>query len=141
MVIEDLWAMHLPKWLLAILCSYLKGRSVILKYQGQSSESKTLPGGFSAGTWLGGLLFIVKFNGACLRPPIPRPITQNRGIQVKFVDDASQIASINLKKSLIPDHQYRQRPLKYSERTQMKLNPTEDILQQELDKFHLFTEN
>ena len=90
---------------------------------------------------MGGLLFIVKFNGACLRPPIPRPVTQNRGIQVKFVDDASQIASINLKKSLIQDTQNRQRPLKYSERTQMKLNPSEDILQQELDKFSLFTEN
>ena len=141
LVIEDLWAMHLPGWLLAIICSYLKERSLVLKYQTKSSESKSLPGGFSAGTWLGGLLFIVKFNGACLRPPIPRPITQNRGIQVKFVDDASQIASINLKKSLIPDDQQRQRPLNYCERTQMKLNPTEDILQQELDKFYLFTEN
>ena len=60
---------------------------------------------------------------------------------MKFVDDASQIASINLKKSLIQDAQNRQRPLKYSERTQMKLNPSEDILQQELDKFSLFTEN
>ena len=60
---------------------------------------------------------------------------------MKFVDDASQIASINLKKSLIPDDQQRQRPLNYCERTLMKLNPTEDILQQELDKFYLFTEN
>ena len=62
-------------------------------------------------------------------------------MQVKFVDDASQMASINLKKSLIQDTQYRQRPLKYSERTEMILNPTEDILQQELEKFFLFTEN
>ena len=68
----------------------------------------------------------MKFNGACLRPPIPRPITQNKGMQVKFVDDASQMASVNLKKSLIPDCQARPRPLRYSERTEMVLNPTED---------------
>ena len=132
--------MHLPGWLLAIICSYLKERSLILKYMRDHSEAKTLPGGFSAGTWLGGLLFIVKFNGACLRPPIPRPISLNEGIQLKYIDDASQIASINLKKSLIQDTKSRQRPLKYSERTGMVLNQTEDILQQELDKFFLFTE-
>ena len=141
LVVEDLWAMHLLGWLLAIICSYLNERSLILKYQGKSSESKYLPGGFSAGTWLGGLLFIVKFNGACLRPPIPRPISQNRGMQVKFVDDASQMASINLKKSLIPDIGSRPRPLKYSERTGMILDPAEDILQQELSKFYTFTES
>ena len=64
----------------------------------------------------------------------------NSGMQVKFVDDASQMASINLKKSLIPDTSLRPRPLKYSERTGMKLDPTEDILQQELTKFYTFTE-
>ena len=66
---------------------------------GAISSSKSLPRGFGAGTFLGGLLFIVKFYGACLRPPIPRPLTNNKGMQVKFVYDACQIASINLKKS------------------------------------------
>ena len=89
LVIEDLWAMHLPGWLSALI-------------------------------------------------PITRPITQNKGMQVKFIDDASQIASVNLKKSLIPDTQVRPRPLNYSERTEMILNPTEDVLQQELEKFFLF---
>ena len=140
LVLEDLWAMHLPGWILAILYSYLKERSLTIKYRQEKSESKQLPGGFSAGTWLGGLLFIVKFNGACMRPPIPRPLTQNKGMQVKFIDDASQMASVNLKKSLIPDNQARPRPLRYCERTEMVLNPTEDILTQELEKFFLFTE-
>ena len=45
------------------------------------------------------MLFISKF----MRPPIPRPITRNKGMQVKYIDDASQMASVNLKKSLIPD--------------------------------------
>ena len=70
-----------------------------MKYKNTKSEKKMLPGGFGAGTWLGGLLFIVKFNGACMRPPIPRPISRNYGMQVKYIDDASQMASVNLKKS------------------------------------------
>ena len=141
LVIEDLHAMHVPGYILAITCSYLEGRSLVLNYQGAKYEEKQLPGGFGAGTCLGGALFIVKFNGACLRPPIPRPMTQNRGLQVKYIDDASQIASINLKKSLIPDPTIRIRPLNYHERTEMVLNPQEDIMQQELNLFYEFTQN
>ena len=84
-------------------------------------------------------MFIVKFNGACLRPPIPRPLTLNKGIQVKYIDDASQIASVNLKKSLLQDSQFRQQPLNYNERTGHILNPEENTLQMELDKFYQFT--
>ena len=139
LVIEDLHAMHVPGYILATICSYLEGRSLVLNYQGAKSEEKQLPGGFGAGTCLGGALFIVKFNGACLRPPIPRPMTQNQGLQVKYIDDASQIASINLKKPLIPDPTIRTRPLNYHERTEMVLNPQEDIMQQKLNLFYEFT--
>ena len=67
MVIEDLHAMHTPNWLLAILCSYLSLRSLTLRYQNAtSSPPHDLPGGYSAGTWLGGFLFIIKFNGIFL---------------------------------------------------------------------------
>ena len=141
LVIEDLHSMHAPKWILVLVCSYLENRSLILTYQKTKSSSKTLPGGFGAGTWLGGLLFLIKFNGACLRPPIPRPITKNLGMQVKFIDDASQIASVNLKKSLLPDTSERPRPLNYHERTQMILDPQENILQQQLDLFYQFTQS
>ena len=97
-----------------------------------------LPGGFSAGTWLGGLLFIVKLNGACLRPRIPRPISRNSGMQLKLLDDSSQLASLNLWLSLEPDLQARPRPLNFHERTGIKLKPEENILQQELIKFEEF---
>ena len=102
----------------------------------ERSERKKLPGGFGAGTGLGGLCFIVKFNGACMRPPLPRPITQNQCMQVKFVDDATQIASVDLKKSLIQDTVLRQRPLIFHEQTEMILSPEENILNTELQKFH-----
>ena len=119
----------LSKWCLDIISQYHK--------QARSSEVD-LPGGFSVGTWLGGMLFIIKFNGACLRPPVPRPITGNKGMQLKFVDDSTQAASVNLKKSLEPDLTVRPRPLKYNERTQMKIKDEENVLQLELEKFQNF---
>ena len=141
-VIEDLHAMlhgspH-AGWILNLTCSYLQGRSMILTHQQARSSEVDLPGGFSAGTWLGGMLFIVKFNGACLRPPVPRPITGNKGLQLKFVDDSTQVASVNLKKSLEQDLTVRPRPLNCNERTQMKIINEENILQQELNKFQDF---
>ena len=127
--------MHTPKWLLAIIVSYLTKRSLVLKYQKTEAKPKDLPGGFGAGTWMGGFLFLVKFNGICLRPPIPRPISGNAAIQLKYIDDSTKAATINLQSSLIPDPSTRPFPLKYHERTKMILNPEENILQHELDRF------
>ena len=62
---------------------------MVLKYQQALSTERILPGGYGAGTWLGGLLFIIKLNGICLRPLIPRPLTGNKAIQLKFVDNAT----------------------------------------------------
>ena len=140
LVIEDLHAMHVPNWALSLVYSYLKERSLTLNYLKTRSESKELPGGFGAGTWLGGVCFIVKFNGACLRPPIPRPFTKNECMQVKFVDDATQIASVDLKNSLVADPVSRPRPLNFHERTEMILSSEENVLLSELQKFHEFAE-
>jgi hypothetical protein len=146
LIIEDLHAMHLSPWVLSLLCSYLGGRSMVLSYgladqghQQARSSRRPLPGGFGAGTFLGGLLFIIKFNGACLRPPIPRPFSGNKAIQLKYIDDSTQAATVNLKKSLKPDPQIRPQPLKYNERHQTILKPEEDILQAELDRFFDWT--
>ena len=84
-------------------------------------------------------MFIIKFNGACLRPPVPRPFSGNRAIQVKYRDDSTQASSVNLKKSLQADPNSRPRPLKYHERHQTILKPEEDIMQIELDRFHGWT--
>ena len=112
---------------------------MVLTYQGARSSQRLLPGGYGAGTLMGGLLFLIKFNGACLRPPVPRPITGNRTIQLKFVDDSTQAASINLRRSLIMDPETRVKPLKYHERNMTILKPEENILQSELDRFYKWT--
>ena len=53
MVIEDLYDMHVPAWLLLILSSYLTGRSMILTYNGASSSPRNLPGSSPQGAFLG----------------------------------------------------------------------------------------
>ena len=44
MVIEDLFDMHVPPWLLLILSSYLTKRSMIMYYNGETSSPRDLPG-------------------------------------------------------------------------------------------------
>ena len=109
-----------------------------LSYLGATSTIRDLPGGYGAGTWLGGFLFIIKFNGICLRPSIPRP-NGNTAIQLKYIDDASKAASINLKKSLIPDTQVRPQPLNLYEASGKIIDPQENVLQHELDRFQIET--
>ena len=46
MVIQDLFDMHVPGWLLALLCSYLSTRKMVLRYQKTNSTVRDLPGGY-----------------------------------------------------------------------------------------------
>ena len=109
LIIEDLFHMKCPSWLLRLVASYLTKRTLILTYNGASSSEKHLPGGAPAGCLLGGLIFILKFNGAFLRPKIPRPIGQF--FHAKYFDDVSTAASVDLKKDLQKDLVQRQKPL------------------------------
>ena len=124
LVIEDLHSIHLAPWVLSLLCLYLGGRSMILSYglggqdnQQAKSSPRPLPGGFGAGTCMRGLIFRVRFNGACLRPPVPRPSSGNKAVQLKYINDSTQAVSINLKKSLIVVPKNRPKPLKHQKRT------------------------
>ena len=142
LVIQDLYDMHTPSWLLNIIMSYLSNRSMILKYYGEHSSRKLLPGGGPQGAYLGGLIFIVKYNGAFLRPPIPRntmgPVTKSKSEKVKYVDDGSVAVSINLKTCLLPDPVVRPRPLNYHERTCQTLPVENNLLQYYLDDTEKF---
>ena len=92
---------------------------------------------------LGGLIFIVKFNGTFLRPPVPRnisgPIRTSKAKSVKFVDDGSVAVSINLKTCLTPDTTERPKPLNYHERTCSVLAPETNLSQYYLDEAERFT--
>ena len=137
MVIEDLYAMHVPPWLLLILISYLSGRSMVLRYKGASSSPRNLPGSSPQGAFLGIFCFIVKYNGAALRPQIPRLMFQNvckkslmkttcptpscdkhpKDTHCIYIDDLSEAEAVRLKQQLVRDPVTRPMPLKYHERT------------------------
>ena len=80
------------------------------------------------GTVLGVLLFIIYFNGAALRPSIPRPswpiFSKKRNdpvaLNMKFVDDLSIVMKINLDKDIHEDVG-RPKPLTFDERLETKL--------------------
>ena len=129
LVIEDLFDMHTPNWLLKILFSYLTERSMFLSYNGATSSQKSLPGGTPQGAILGGIIFMVKFNGVFLRPIIPRPLPNPKSVSVKFVDDGSIATSINPKASLVQDPSSRPRPFAYNERTGHILPQENNLLQ------------
>ena len=135
-VIEDLADMHVPGWLLLILISYLTGRSMFMKYKGATSSRKFLPGSSPQGAFLGILLFIILFNGALLRPAIPRLHSLN----LKYIDDLSMLAAFNLKKSLICDPVARPKPLNRSERTEHILPVELNYLQDDLLTLEKYTD-
>ena len=121
LVIQDLYDMHTPGWLLKIVMSYLSNRAMHLTYNDSTSDLKMLPGGGPQGAYLGGLIFIIKYNGAFLRPPVPRhlsePVTKSKSVKVKFIDDGTVAVSVDLKSSLISSAQDGPRPHNYHERT------------------------
>ena len=118
LVIEDLYNMHVPIWLLLILISYLTERSMVLNYKGASSSPQDLPGSSPQGAFLGIFFFIVENNGAAIRPHIPRLLfkpactvkrTQCKAVNCEkhakemhavYVDDLSEAEAVELKKQL-----------------------------------------
>ena len=116
---------------------------MILTYRGAQSAKKDLTAGSPQGAYLGGLIFIIKFNGAFLRPAIPRnPLLRNSSsVKVKFVDDGSAAASINLETFLVPDESLRPRPLTFDERCGLILPPEHNPLQHIVEDTEKFTES
>ena len=155
MVIEDLHDMHVPPWLLLILISYLTQRTMVLSYNGATSSPRDLPGSSPQGAFLGIFFFVVKYNGASLRPNIPRLMLEqckakfktcrkpgcmkhSKEMHALYIDDLSEAEAIELKKQLVDDPVQRPFPLNYHERTQHVL-PAGSILQQNLNRVEEFT--
>ena len=106
---------------------------MFITYNGAQSSQRRLPGGGPQGAYMGGIIFIIKYNGAFLRPPIPRgiqgPVCKAKAEKVKFVDDGTVAVSVDLKASLIPDPVQRTKPLNYHERTGHILPAKNNLLQ------------
>ena len=161
MVIEDLHAMHVPPWLLLILISYLSGRTMVLHYKGPSTSPRNLPGSYPQGAFLGIFFFIVNYNGAALRPKIPRLMLQNlckvnkqktncetpscskhpKDKHCVYIDDLSEAGAVSLKRQAISDPVIRPSPLNYHERTRQVYPSENSLLQKNLLKIQNFTLN
>ena len=96
-----------------------------MRYKGSTSSNRNLPGSTPQGTFLGTLLLIIVFNGGALpTPAIPRPSLMH----LKYIDELSVLAAIDLKKTLVVDTVVRPKPLSYNERTSHVL-PKSNALQ------------
>ena len=110
-LIEDLFDMKVPGWLLLILISYVTDRKMMMKFRRVLSSLHSLPGSSPQGTVLGVILFIIYFNGAALRPEIPRPSwpffskknNDPSALKMKFVDDLSIAVKVSLKNDIVQD--------------------------------------
>ena len=156
-VILDLYDMHLPRWLLRIMVSFLTKRNMVLRYKGVTSSRYILPGPSPQGVFLGVLIFILIFNGAFLRPEIPRGLLDsptsmcgrredpntwedpNNCFTAKYIDDSSHVRAINLRDCAITDKDKRSLPLTYHQRMGHYLPPDKNLLQANLDSFVDFT--
>ena len=139
LVIQDLSDMNCPSWLLRIFISYLSNRTLIVKFRDATAVPRPLHAGSPQGTALGIIIFIIKFNGACLRPEIPRKKINDKIISVKFVDDTSSACEINLRQTLVRDPIERPKPNTWHENNQLVLPKDENPLQTCLDELWQFT--
>ena len=147
--------MHVPSWLLRILISYLTDRTMTLTYRGVSSSQRSLPGSTPQGAFLGIFLFIVKYNGASLRPTVPRIIlkckkrlsncpnadckSHSKESHAVYVDDLAEAEAIDLQRQLVADPITRPFPLNFHERTQHILPAESSLLQKQLLKVDHFS--
>ena len=103
-----------------------------------------MPGGAPQGCLLGVIFFAVKFNGALLRPAVERPVSLKNdkdkdNKKVKYMDDTSVAVSIQMDRLLADDLVKRHLPLTFSERTRQILPVKDNLLQQLMNEFELFT--
>ena len=102
--------MGVPGWLLRIVMSFLVNRKMLVKYKGENSSIKSLPGGGPPGTLLALLLFIVMINDIGFEGQQNNAgeiITSKRNmrtaneIHLKYVDDLTMAEAINLPEQLV----------------------------------------
>ena len=110
-LITKLSDMGVPGWLLKLVISFLKNRSMRVKYKGKLSDLYPLPGGGPQGALLGLFLFLVlindvgfskQSNNARELATSKRRVHDLNELHLKYVDDLSIAESINMKTQLFP---------------------------------------
>ena len=130
LIITKLSDMGVPGWLLNIVMGFLTDRMMVVRYKGETSDVRPLPGGGPQGTLLGLLLFLILINmcGETTYEGIGNVITKSKTkfspstFHAKFVDDMTIAESFNIKDSVIPNPN-RVLPDTYHARLGQQLDP------------------
>ena len=137
-----------PGWLLKVVMAFLSNRKMVLRYKGELSSLKDLPGGGPQGTLLGLLLFLVYINGTGFENQINNTgelLTSKRNMKIantihlKYVDDLTLAETINLSEKLVVNPtSSRPQPDMYHARTGHSLPIVNSQVYQQLKKTENF---
>ena len=145
-LITKLSDMGTPSWLLNIIISFLSERSMILRYKGESSSTKKLPGGGPQGTLLGLILFLILINDAGFNgqtndlgeiSACKKRLREVNELHLKYVDDLALAEAVKMKTQLteVPV-QDRPQPDSFHARTGHELRPADSRVYQQLLRTH-----
>ena len=149
LVVTLLSDMGVPGWLLKLIIAFLEDRSMILRYKGQCSSSKPLPGGGPQGTILGLFLFLILINEAGfddIPTNIGEIVTKNNyrrrpmnHTHEKYVDGLTILESINpTSQTKLSGNLNPTRPIPFHLRTGHVLKTAQSRVCQEISNLEQF---
>ena len=148
LLITKLSDMGVPGWLLNIVMGFLSDRVMVVRFKGETTETKPLPGG-PQGTLLGLLLFLILINDCGVgrhELNIGKTITnQKKKFQpatthMKYVDDFTIAESMNLKDNL-DDNSDKPLPDMFHAQTGHKLDNNKSLVYEELMEIQEYSVN
>ena len=155
-ILSDL---NIPTCALRLIISYLSNRKMCVRYQGETSAEKDIPGGGPQGGLLTVILFDLQVNLAGFPCPIrtlllpthhgPEPDPLQAGplppchqpnitLKKKYVDDLSMLEVVKLGTQLIPAPPFHGPP-NFHEQARLVLPPENSVLQHQLSDLLSFT--
>ena len=150
-LITKLSDMGVPSWLLKLVMAFLTNRKMILRYKGEESSMRSLPGGGPQGTILGLFLFIILVNdlgfdnqennlGEIMT--CKTKVKKLNEIHLKYVDDMTIAEAISMKNQLdeVPLNKISL-PDTYHERTGHVLLPENSKVHSMIQKTVQYAEN